>query len=132
MGSGILDWVALVGSLVLSWPVVAVLVVCLLRRQLVQLLEQFSRADLRRAKIGPVEIERELSQLAERGGEAVDRLDRLSELMAESRLLELEITQGGFGSAFTAEQRERMQAHIDELRELTKREKGESRDDAGP
>ena len=39
--------------------------------------------------------------------------------MAESRLLELEITEGNFGAVFTKEQRQRMQNHIDKLRKLT-------------
>ena len=39
--------------------------------------------------------------------------------MAESRLLELEITEGNFGTVFSAEQRKRMNAQIEELRKLT-------------
>ena len=40
--------------------------------------------------------------------------------MAESRILELEITEWNFGSAFSVEQRFRMAEHIDELRMLAK------------
>jgi len=40
-------------------------------------------------------------------------------LMAESRLLELEITAGSFGPMFSPEQRRRMDAHIAALKQLT-------------
>lgn len=39
--------------------------------------------------------------------------------MAESRLLELEITEASFGPVFSEEQREKMRQQIDELRRLT-------------
>ena len=39
--------------------------------------------------------------------------------MAESRLLELEITSSHFGMVFSPDQRRRMEAHIAELRRLT-------------
>jgi hypothetical protein len=39
--------------------------------------------------------------------------------MAESRLLELEITEGTFGPMFSDEQHARMKQQIDELRQLT-------------
>jgi len=45
-------------------------------------------------------------------------MNRLNELMAESRLLELEITDSMFGSIFTDEQRERMRNQIEELRNI--------------
>lgn len=66
-----------------------------------------------------IEIERELNRLAEQGQQAVSNLNRLNELMAESRLLELEITQQTFSRVFTDEQRERMAMHIEEFRRLT-------------
>jgi hypothetical protein len=40
--------------------------------------------------------------------------------MAESQLLELEITYGKIGLIFSPEQRQRMENHIEELRKLTK------------
>lgn len=38
--------------------------------------------------------------------------------MAESRLLELEITAGTFGAVFSNEQRNQMNRHIEEMRRL--------------
>lgn len=46
-------------------------------------------------------------------------MNRFNLLMAESRLLELEITEGKFGVVFSSEPRSRMKQHIEELRKLT-------------
>jgi len=40
--------------------------------------------------------------------------------MAESRLLELEITEKNFGSVFSTEQREKLNSHIAELKNINK------------
>jgi hypothetical protein len=60
-----------------------------------------------------------VARITQDGKAAVERLHRLVELMAESRLLELEITAGTFGPMFSPEQRRRMEAHIAALRQLT-------------
>ena len=59
-----------------------------------------------------------VARITQDGKVAVDRMHRLVELMAESRLLELEITAGSFGPMFSVEQRRRMEAHIGALRLL--------------
>lgn len=82
---------------------------------------QLSQWDIRKAKFGPVEIERELRRVAEEGQQAVGQVQRLNQLMAESRLLELEITEATFGQVFTSDQRKRMQEQISEFRQLTAR-----------
>jgi len=112
-----MEWVKIVGPLVLSWPVTGLIIVLLFRRPILNVLERFMASDQGRAEIGPVKIE--LGRLAQEGKVAVDRLNRLNLLMAESRLLELEITQANFGRVFSDEQRTRMKRHIDELRSLT-------------
>ena len=71
------------------------------------------------AKIGPIELERELTKVAEQGQQAVSKLSRLNELMAESRLLELEITEGMFGGFFDEEKRAKLTAQIEAFRQLT-------------
>ena len=115
----ILEWVNAIGSLVCSWPVIALLAFVVFRKPLSNLIVQFTGEDVKKAKVGPFEIERELGKLAEEGKQAIDNMNRLSVLMAESRLLELEITQSGFGPIFSPEHRQKMQKHIDELRKLT-------------
>ena len=120
MGSTeILEWVKAIGVLICSWPMVAVFTLFVLRNPLLELFKQFSGSNVIKAKVGPVEIERELGKLAETGKQAVENINQLNQLMAESRLLELEITEGNFGAVFTKEQRQRMQNHIDKLRKLT-------------
>ena len=74
---------------------------------------------MKRAKIGPVEIERELGNLAKEGKQAVEIMNQLNVLMAESRILELEITDSMFGSMFSSAQRQRMQEQIEQLGKLT-------------
>lgn len=59
-----------------------------------------------------------VARITQDGRAAVGRLHRLIEVMAESRLLELEITAGMFGPMFSAEQRTRMEAQITRLRQL--------------
>jgi hypothetical protein len=59
-----------------------------------------------------------VAEITQAGRAAVGRLQRLVELMAESRLLELEITSSMFGPMFSAEQRRRLEAHIIALRQL--------------
>jgi hypothetical protein len=100
-----------------SWPTAVIVAVLVLRNSIKLLVERLIKAETGRAKIGPVEIE--LGTLAVEGKQAVQSLNRINYLMAESRLLELEITQSKFSPAFSSEQRERMKNQIDELKKLT-------------
>ncbi|MBX9936089.1 MAG: hypothetical protein K2Y10_05805 [Burkholderiaceae bacterium] len=112
-----LEWLKVLGPIVLSWPVVSLVIVLIFRRPLLDLIDRFSNSSGSKAEIGPLKIE--LGKLAEEGKDAVGRLNRTTELMAESRLLELEITSGMFGSIFSDEQRDRLERQIEELRMLT-------------
>ena len=120
----LLEWIKAIGPLVCSWPTVLLFTLFILRNPLRELIKQFTGPGVRKARIGPVEIERELGELAEKGKQAIDKVSRLSELMAESRLLELEITEGMFAAMLSAEQRQRMREHISELRSLTQPNQG--------
>jgi hypothetical protein len=117
MGTSILEWIKSIGPLVLSWPVAALVIVLIFRKPLLRLLERLTSSDEGKAEIGPIKIE--LGKLAREGQVAVNKLNRVNILMAESRLLELEITETTFGGVFSDDQRERMQQHIAELRRLT-------------
>jgi hypothetical protein len=117
--SEILEWVKVLTGVIFSAPVMALVALIVFRKPLSDLIKRFSGEDVRKAKIGPVELERELGELADKGKQAIDNMSRLNELMAESRLLELEITEGMFGTIFSDEQRKRMRKHIEELRKLT-------------
>jgi hypothetical protein len=117
MGSSVLEWLKIIGPLVLSWPVAAVIIVLIFRKPLLRLLERLTSSDEGKAEIGPVKIE--LGKLVREGQVAVNKFNQINILMAESRLLELEITETTFGGVFSNDQRERMQEQIAELRRLT-------------
>jgi hypothetical protein len=112
-----LEWVKVVGPIVVSWPLAAVFIVLLFRSAIGKLFTRFMDSSGSKAEIGPLKIE--LGKLAEQGKDVVSRLNRTIELMADSRLLELEITSKMFGQAFAPEQQSRMRKHIEELRSLT-------------
>ena len=118
MSSEILEWIKAIGSLVLSWPVVIFVIALLFRKRLLSLFDRFIGSD-EGSKIEVASVKIELGRLAREGKDAVNNLNRLTVLMAESRLLELEITAGTFGPVFTDEQRTRMNEQIEELRRLT-------------
>jgi len=109
-------------QLVVSWPVATVVSVLVLRRPLQKLIDRLISSETGKAKIGPIEVE--LGKLAKVGQQAVSKLNRINYLMAESRLLELEITEGNFGPVFSKEQRDRMKQQIDELKKLTNQDHG--------
>jgi hypothetical protein len=115
--AGTLEWTKTIGQLVISWPVVAVVVVVVFRHQVRAIFERFVDSSGGKAVIGPLRIE--LGKLAEEGKTAVGRVNRVTEVMAESRLLELEITQQEFSTRFSDDQRRRLQQQIEELRTLT-------------
>lgn len=121
MPSETLEWIRAIGALLLSWPVVILVIALLFRKRLLNVLDRFIGSD-EGSKIEVASVKIELGKLAREGKNAVTNLNRLAILMAESRLLELEITEGTFGGVFSSEQRERMNQHIDELRRLTSSE----------
>ena len=106
----------LVNALI-SWPMAAIVALLALRNPIQMLIERLIKSESGKAKVGPVEIE--LGKVAEEGKQAVRNLNQINYLMAESRILELEITEGSFGSVLSPDQRERMKNQIDELRKLT-------------
>ncbi len=112
-----LEWIEVLGPLLFSWPVAVVLLFLIFRGHVISLLVRFSGAAGSKAELGPLKLE--FGQLASESREAVGNVNKLSEIMAQSRILELEITADNFGAVFTEEQRKRMQQHIDNLRELT-------------
>ena len=120
MQSTALEWVKVVGSLLVSWPVAALIIAVMFRKQILDIINRFTTSpEGGKAELGPLKIE--LGKLAEEGQQAVGRLNRITELTAETRLLEFEILDSMFQAVFTEEQRERMRKQIKELRELTRK-----------
>lgn len=103
-------------NIIISWPFALTVIVILLRKPAVALVDRLVKSEHGKAKMGPVEIE--LGEIAQEGRQAISNLNRLNILMAESRLLELEITNSMFGSVFTTEQQNKMKYHISELKNL--------------
>ncbi len=60
----------------------------------------------------------ELEKLNERGTDAIEKLEKLNKLMAESRLLEIKITSMTFGRIFSAEQQRKMEDHIKRFKQI--------------
>lgn len=112
-----LEWFKALAPVVISWPVAVIILVLLFRTSIKRIFDAFERAPGSKAEIGPLKVE--LGKLAEEGKDAVDRFRRTTEIMADSRVLELEITSQMFGAMLSDEQRIRMQQHIDELRSLS-------------
>jgi len=112
-------------QLVISWPSVAIIALLVFRTPINNLVKRLINSDSGKAKVRPIEIE--LGKIAEQGQKAVNDLNRINYIMAESRRLELEITLGmakkyeSFGmQVITHQQNDEMLQHISELRELTK------------
>lgn len=117
MESSTLEWTKTIGFLLLSWPLAALMTALIFRKPVLRVLERFTSSDEGKAEIGPIKIG--LGKLAREGHDAVNNLNQLNILMAESRLLELEITVATFGLMFSEGQHERMKQQIAELRRLT-------------
>ncbi len=98
-----------------SWEVVAIIAIFCLRKPITLLMERLVSGQSGRAKIGPIEFE--LGKLAEDGRQAIDHLNRIHLIVAESRLLELEITQSHFSHSFSEEQNQKLSELIEDLKE---------------
>lgn len=98
-----------------SWETVAIVAILSLRKPITLLMERLVSGQSGRAKIGPIEFE--LGKLAEDGRQAIEHLNRIHLIVAESRLLELEITRSHFSHSFSDEQNKKLSELIEELRE---------------
>ncbi|MBD2257645.1 hypothetical protein [Pseudanabaena sp. FACHB-2040] len=61
----LLDWISVVGPIIFSWPFVIFVAVLIFRQPLLKLLENFSETNINKAKIGPVEIQEDLTPQSE-------------------------------------------------------------------
>ncbi|MBD0334063.1 MAG: hypothetical protein ICV62_01110 [Cyanobacteria bacterium Co-bin13] len=57
----LLDWISVVGPIIFSWPFVILLAILIFRQPLLKVLENFSETNINKAKIGPVEIQEDLT-----------------------------------------------------------------------
>jgi hypothetical protein len=61
----LLDWISVVGPILFSWPFVILLAILFFRRPLLKFLDNFSETNINKAKIGPVEIQEDLTPQSE-------------------------------------------------------------------
>ena len=80
-----------------------------------KIVERLINGKTGKAKIGPVEVE--LGQLADDGKKAVQQLNDINQLIAKSRLLELEITMTSLSPAFSETQQKQLAEITHELKE---------------
>ncbi|MBR9910911.1 MAG: hypothetical protein GYB33_11250 [Gammaproteobacteria bacterium] len=119
-----MDTIIKILEVLLSWQTVAIVALILLLSPIKNLIHRLIEGDSGEAKVGPVEIK--LGKIVEDGEKAVDDLNRINYIMAESRRLELEITlrmsevYGALGmNVMTGVQLDEMHKHIKELKIIT-------------
>ena len=105
------EWIKLFAPLVFSWPFLALGAALIFREPRRKLVERSSNVE-----IGPWKVK--LEALAKEGQDAVHRLNSINELMAESRVLELEILVNNFRPVLPVEQVEAMEHHLKRFRAL--------------
>lgn len=57
MGNKILEWIKVLGPIIISWPMVALLVVLLFKAPLLNLINRFTESTGSKAELGPIKIE---------------------------------------------------------------------------
>jgi len=61
-----LEWIKVIGPIICSWPVIGLLALVIFRKQLLWIIEQFTSSQSWGIKVGPVEFERKLTNLADK------------------------------------------------------------------
>lgn len=112
MEDSLLDWIEVVGPLVLSWPIVVIVALLLFRQQLFKLIERFTESPESTAEIGPLKIqlgkprmlEEVRGEVSRTGLEVID----LSQAIGEIRDTGPEGTTVGFCVAYAMQAAVRM------------------------
>ncbi|GHE70715.1 MULTISPECIES: hypothetical protein [Roseivirga] len=115
-----LEIIERIGYLLLSWPVVIAFVLIVYRKTISRVIESFTDQDVVKAKVGPIELERKLESIVEKGDGALHRLNQINNLMAKSRHVELEIIVGAYQNILPSEQINRLKEQIAEFEKLNR------------
>ena len=75
-----LEIIERIGYLLLSWPVVIAFVLIVYRKTISRVIESFTDQDVVKAKVGPIELERKLESIVEKGDGALHRLNQINNL----------------------------------------------------
>jgi hypothetical protein len=108
-------------EIIFSWQLVVIIVLIIFKNPINNIIKRLIDSDSGKARIGLFEIE--LGKVAEKSENVINNINKLNYLMAESRLLELEITNNKFSIVFSQEQNIKMNEHIKELKKLIKKYK---------
>jgi len=101
----------------LSWPTACLVAVLVLHRPIARLINRLVHSEKGgEVDLGPVKVK--LGEVAEGGERAVRALNDLNLVMADSRELELRITDRMFGLPLQPSEREQLQQHIEKVRQL--------------
>jgi hypothetical protein len=112
-----LEWIKVLGPIVISWPMAAIFGLFLFKGDLHTLLQRLRETSGSKLELGPIKAE--LGKVAEDGRGVIEQLRQITEVMAKSRRLELEITSQSFGPMFSKDQQAELKAHIAELTQLS-------------
>jgi hypothetical protein len=115
-----LEIIERIGYLLLSWPVVIAFILIVYRKTISRVVESFTDQDVVKAKVGPIELERKLESIVEKGDGALHRLNQINNLMAKSRHVELEIIVGAYQNILPSEQINRLKEQIAEFEKLNR------------
>lgn len=115
-----LEIIERIGYLLLSWPVVIAFILIVYRKTISRVIESFTDQDVVKAKVGPIELERKLESIVEKGDGALHRLNQINNLMAKSRHVELEIIVGAYQNILPSEQINRLKEQIAEFEKLNR------------
>ena len=115
-----LEIIERIGYLLLSWPVVIAFILIVYRKTISRVIESFTDQDVVKAKVGPIELERKLESIVEKGDGARHRLNQINNLMAKSRHVELEIIVGAYQNILPSEQINRLKEQIAEFEKLNR------------
>lgn len=81
MNLEILEWIKVIGPLIISWPMALLILILVFRRPILNVVERFTSSEGGKAELGPIKIE--LGKLAQEGHQAVHNLNRINLVMAE-------------------------------------------------
>ncbi|WP_305982520.1 hypothetical protein [Roseivirga thermotolerans] len=115
-----LEIIERIGYLLLSWPVVIAFILIVYRKTISRVIESFTDQDVVKAKVGPIELERKLESIVEKGDGALHRLNQINNLMAKFRHVELEIIVGAYQNILPSEQINRLKEQIAEFEKLNR------------
>ena len=118
MSSEYLEWAKVIASI--SWQILVIAIVLIFKGQIADLLKNITEI-----AVGNIVFKRRLNelvdqgeQIAEKSQQALNTLGNTTELMAKSRLFELEVFNESFGMHLSEDKRNELISQIDEFKKI--------------